>query len=288
MRYSVARALRTGGMIAMYALAFQMAPALSQQSYYTPNLGGLVESGPLGGGATLTPQPATGAAPNFRPLGNAVGEVNFSLQGETWSGQGNRVESGTRVSELNNYTRGLPQDFEVAVTVPFEWLNYFGGSTGFGDTEIAVRKYLYDPNSTSGTTVVASGKIYLPTGDINRGTGIGRFSGGASVMAARPFGSRTQGYAGVGYNIVGQPSGFSVNNVLYYWAGGVTGLSPRWATQYEINHFNSAVANEGYTRLTVGLRRQLTPTRGVQVSIKQELQADGHSTTLGLGYSARV
>ena len=298
MRHTVTGVMGVGRMIALCSIALQAAPALAQQivlplpegpgygsRYTSANAGGLLETGPMGGGATVNP-PMAGETPSFRPLGSAIGEVTSTLEGEAWSGQGDRVESGTRVSLLNNYTHGLGQDCEVAVTVPFEWVNYFGGYTGFGDTEVAVRKYLYDPNKAGGTTIVVSGKLYLPTGEISHSTGIGRFSGGPSVMAAHPFGSRSQGYAGIGYNVVGQPTGYDLHNVLYYWAGGVTGLNTRWTAQYEVEHYIS-VFNEGWTRATVDMSRRLSPTSCLRLSIKQELQADGHATTLGVGYSSR-
>jgi hypothetical protein len=64
----------------------------------------------------------------------------------------------------------------------------------------------------------------------------------------------------------------------------VTQINPRWGVQYELSHFNS-VTNEKYTRLLVGPRYQLTPTRSLQLNFRQELQAAGNPRSLSLGFS---
>ncbi|MDH7569277.1 MAG: transporter [Armatimonadota bacterium] len=228
--------------------------------------------------------------PTIRPL-PAQSDFSTALEYETWSGEGRRSVDGHRTTLLLGYTRGLSPTNEFALTVPLQQVKVSGyvDETGIGDVELAMRHFFYNPQAENGPTVVLSGKVFLPTGDADKAIGLGEFSYGASLNGTLPVGAAglTSAYAGVGYTVVGEPSGVDLKNVLYYWAGGITQMAPRWNLQYEALRFNSP-ANEKYTRALLGVRYGLTPSAGLQFNVKREFQADGNPTTISIGYSSRL
>lgn len=217
-------------------------------------------------------------------------EFSTQLETESWSGAGIRVVRGSRQALLFNYTRGLKSQTEVAVNGSFQrlHLDVLGNSSDFGDTAVAFRKYFYNPERAYAPTIVLSAKAFLPTGSLDKGSGIGKLSFGPSILASRYFGAngRTLAYAGAGYIFVGNSRTVKLHDTYYAWVGGTTALSPRTMLQLELSHFISPF-REDYTRFFIGPRFNLTPTRAVELGLKRELQADGKPTSLSLGYSLR-
>ena len=224
----------------------------------------------------------------LKPVSVSAADWSSSTELETWSASGLRTRSGSRFTTLFGYTRGLTTSSEFALNIPWQTINITGlqSQNGVGDTELTYRKYISNSENLSAPTYVLSGKAYLPTGDYQKGLGVGRFSYGASGTASKPFFTNTLGYLGCGYTLMGKPANTDLKNVLYYWLGANTQLSPRWTMQYELVKFNSP-QNEANTRLLLGGRYLLTPTAGLQFNVKRELQADGRSTTVSIGYSSR-
>lgn len=251
-----------------------------------PGVGGGVDAVAANGGQEIR---VIDGRPRVQPEG-ARSDWSSNAQIETWGSGGRRGVSGTRASTLIGYTRGLSPTSEVAITVPMHAVSLGGGygdNSGIGDTEVAYRYVFCDPEAPDGPTVTLSGRLYLPTGSYRQGTGLGKLGFGPSLAVAKPVGRATLAYGGLGYTAVGQPSGASPRNVVCVWLGGFTALAPRWSVQYEAVRFNSP-SEEQYLRALVGVRYALTPTRGLQINLKQELQADGKPTAVTLGYSARM
>jgi hypothetical protein len=217
----------------------------------------------------------------------AAPELNVWLDYEAWDGEGRRGVDGHRFTVLANYTWGLDEDSEISVTLPYQRLSLttFDTKSGLNDTEVAYRRYVADQEDPQAPTYVVSGRVLLPTGDADKGIGLGEFSAGVSAMVTKPLG-RSLGYCGVGYTFFGELEDADTENAFNAFLGGMTPVGKQMWTQYDLSHFASPFG-EAYTRLLLGLRRMLTPTAGIQLNLRQEFQADGDSRSVSLGYVIR-
>lgn len=234
----------------------------------------------------------TGGTPLMRPTAPSAADLTTAVEYEHWSGEGVRGAPGSRRILLFNYVRGLSGDKEISATVPImKVITGVGSAAGVGDLELNLRKYIYDKQDEKSVTWIPNLKLFLPTStNSNAGLAQNDFCFGPSLTVSKPFGGSTLAYAGLGYTFmngsIGGFGGSRPKDIFMQWLGGTTQFNPKWGLQYEVVHFNSTT-DEDFTKLLIGPRINLSPTRGIQVTVKKELQADGKSTSISLGYSSR-
>lgn len=233
----------------------------------------------------------TGSAPIMRPHG-APNDSEFSaaVEFETWKTDvPASIVRGNRQTILAGYSKARAND-EIVAILPYQFLhvNGFLNTNHLDDSEITYRRYSFDATDPSSTTVVYGAKLILPTGDVNKRIGLGRWGLAPTVTVSKPCGKSLY-YIGGNYTFLEKKSGDPYASPYFIWIGGVTQLQPKTSLQYEATKFRSASGGGvDYFRILVGPRFQITPTAGIQVNLKQELQAGSKSTVISIGYSRRM
>jgi hypothetical protein len=244
-----------------------------------------------GGGDSIDVARSGGVVSIARPVLPSSAFVSTSLEYETWNSEtkgGFTRIGGNRLTGLFNYTTGGPDKTEVGISVPLQRVEVDGLGTGrgVGDIGLAFRKYFYDDANPNSLTVIVSLRGQLPTGNEDRGLGLGRLSVGPSLTLAKPFGKSTLLYTGGGFNYVsGQSLGLDLDSSNFAFIGGVTRIGQRLGIQYDAAYFTTPF-DEKYTRVLFGPQFYLTPTQAVQVNFRKELKAAGKPFGVSLGYSS--
>ncbi len=253
---------------------------------------------PYSGGGVTTLLPGGGqhiqfgnGAPVARPVGGpSDSEFSATVEFETWKNDiASGVFRGNRQTILAGYTKSQGNN-EVGVILPFEFLDISGvkRASKFDDTEVTFRRYSYDETDPTSSTTVYGVKVMLPTGSLRDGIGLGKWGIGPTVTVSKPMGKSLY-YVGGNYTILQKKASDFLKDTYFVWLGGITQLQPKTSVQYELTKFRSANGDgRDNFRVLVGPRFAVSPTAGVQVNIKQELQAGSKDTTVSVGYSNRI
>ncbi|HEY3330950.1 MAG TPA: hypothetical protein VGK19_13065 [Capsulimonadaceae bacterium] len=294
MKYSKAASLRLGFLVVLAALVAMFGKAAMAQSTgpvitdRIPTIGMGVTTQLPGGGQSLTySSPVLSARPMGAPND---GEFSAVMEFEGWHNDaGHGINKGDRQTILTGYTKAMGNN-EIAAILPYEFLHVPGITTGssFDDSEITFRHYSFDETDPSSLTTVYGAKLIVPTGSPNKFIGVGRWGLAPTVTVSKPRGNSLF-YVGGNYTFIARKSGDILGNPYFLWLGGVTRVQPKTTVQYELTKFRAANGDGlTYTRIMVGPRFAVTPTAGIQVNLKHELEAGSHSTVLSIGYSNRM
>lgn len=298
----ISTALKTGAILVITSAILMSAPSVRAQQpggLSSPGyvdevdvVGAGLDRGSGNGEPNVVVSGAKGGAPKFNTP--SASQVSASMEFEKWGSHnanlGGRI-AGNRNTYIMSYSRTITPDVQAEIIAPYQRLKLQDtkAAEGFSDTELALRKYFVNTTDPAAPTIVASARVFLPTGNAEKGIGTHALGYGPSVLISKPY-NNTLGYAGIGYTYIQKyshlpfPTGLHYISPWYYWAGGATQIKPQWMTQYEVMAFNSPI-DQFYIRALIGLRYSITPSMGIQVNYKKELRADGKAETLSIGWS---